>query len=123
MKYIIILFIVMFYGFQWYAGALKAWPRMVFIPRLFTLIGVAFFGSLDVVFMNVVVGTVVYADIPFRAQPDATKWWHRQWTFSQRTEFWYNESQNDWRKTYLLGADNWTALLNAIAPGHITKRV
>jgi hypothetical protein len=118
--YFLCLLVVMFYGFQWYAGALQSYPRMAFVPRMATLALVGVFGLLDIVFMNLIVGIFIYRDAPFQKIPHGTRWHHRQWTFSQRTEYWYNQSHNDWQKTYLLGADNWAALLNAISPGHIT---
>ena len=110
MKNVIILIALMFYGFQWYAGALQAWPRMLIVPRIFTLIGVAFFGAVDI-FWNITIGSLIYLELPFLHGV----------TFSQRTEYWFNQSNNDWRKTYLLGANNWAALLNSISIDHIKK--
>ena len=109
----------MFYGFLYYGGVLKSWRTMHIVPRLIAFIPMPFFFAADIIW-NVFLGsTIFYWDIPFRAIPNATKWWNRQWTFSQRTEYWANESHNEWRRTWLLGGNNWKSLLNSMVAGHI----
>lgn len=101
---------IMFYGFQWYAGAIKAWPTMHILPRTLTAIMFLFFIGFDVLW-NVIVGSIIYLELPFR---------NKTFTFSQRTEYWYNKPLS-WRCTYILGANNWAAFLDSIVAGHIKK--
>lgn len=101
------LAMLLLYGFVFYAGALQAWPRMRMGWKLLVGVGIAVFGLVDVLW-NVTLGSLLYLEPPFR---------NRAYTFSQRTQHWYH--QTGWRRDYVLGAANWTSLLNSVVPGHI----
>ena len=108
----------MFFGFIYYGGLLKAWRTMHIVPRVIAFIPMPVFFAADITW-NLIAGTVSYWDWPFRALPNDKHWWNRQWTFSQRTEFWANEQSNSWRRTWILGGNNWKSLLNSAVPDHI----
>jgi hypothetical protein len=115
---LLLLASIMFYGFLYYGGLLKSWETMHIVPRLIAFIPMPAFFAADIAW-NIGPGSVMYWDIPFQLSPTGSRWYHRQWTFSQRTEFWANESHNEWRRTWLLGGNNWKSLLNSMVNGHI----
>jgi hypothetical protein len=118
MKFLL-MFPLMFYGFQWYGGALQGWKTMLIVPRIATLLLLGVFGSVDIVW-NLIFGTLTFWERPFKRTIGGTRWYHRQWTFSLRVEHWYN-AKPCWRRDYLLGADNWRSLLNSMVAGHIVE--
>jgi hypothetical protein len=103
-KYFLIACLILYYGFFFYGVAIQAFPRQKFIPKIFTGVGIAIFGILDV-FLNVLM------TIPFGFEPPQ----RGMWTFSGRCckhlhDTNYRGSQ----------AQAWAILLNAIVPDHIS---
>lgn len=74
---------------------------------------VSFFGIFDIA-LNVTWGSLYFLELPF-SHRIGNNWWNRDWTLSQRTEYYCNtvaDSRNE--RATKLGLQ-----LNKIVPGHI----
>lgn len=93
--------LIMYYGFEWYAGVTQSWERKSKYLRWLDLPPIAIFGTIDVIF-NILFGSILYKEWPFV----------HGITFSQRTQYWADQgsSMGLW----------WKTQLNKILPGHIS---
>lgn len=98
----IVVSLALFYGFVFYAGCVKAWPRLLIGVKILLLPPVIAFGILDVAF-NIIFGTMIFLELPSFSLI----------TFSKRCE--YHMHDTTWRGSI---ADSYCFLLNSILPGH-----
>jgi hypothetical protein len=90
------------FGYLAYASLHRSWKQLKVGIKLLSIPGMAVFGAMDVVLLNFVVGTVLFAELP------------REFTFSQRCSRHKNDA--GWRGS-IAGA--LSVPLNAVEEYHI----
>jgi hypothetical protein len=101
----ILISLLLFYGFVFYAGCVQAWPRLLIAVKILLLPPVIFFGLLDIVF-NITFGTLMFLELPS----------FHLITFSKRCE--HHMGENNWRGSI---ANAYCFLLNSVIPEHCQK--